>query len=371
MLAASTYRMPRRRRVPRKQRIRRKIKRARFRRFAKRVRRIVNKGKPPKWHIFRSTALINQGTGGFTATGQHTVDIAHGSSAHYDGLVMLQAVAKGNLVTTATGPPPTFGPYMADQFLHVHKSYMILFMTNNSATSIYGKMAVFKPRKHINAVQMYPGPIANADLAQPTAVRNEWMSIQTLSNVGLQQFYPQYEDMTELVAPTGLTDMGWVWQNSPSFRRLYKAKIKNITWAPMECKKFIFKFRKPITIDTATEYTCQPATTAAAFVPFQQAGANSWVITSNGTGFQEMHAKRGFFASFLLHGIPARSADDLEIGLTQPKMDIYWLNAYKYSWSELARREFHVSSPNPLGNVAPSVAIPGFGTVAGTPQVGG
>lgn len=367
MLAASTYRMPRRRRVPRKVRFRLKKRRARAKRFARKVRRIANKGKPPKWHIYRATALVSPGeTSGFTSTGQLTLDFAHGTSAHYDGLVMLQAVAKANLQQTDPGPPPVFQPYMADQFLQVKKSYMILFITNNSATSVYGKMAVFKPRKHVNAVQMYPGPLANADLAQPIAVRNEWLSI----NQQYQGFYSQYDNMTDLVAPTALTDMGWVWQNSPSFRRWYKGKLKNVTWAPMECKKFIFKMRRPINIDTATEYTLNPATTTEATVAFTQPGPNSWVITPNGTGFQEMHARRGFFVSFILHGIPARDADDTSVGLTQPKMDIYWLNAYKYGWSELARREFHVNSPNPLGVFTANVAIPGFGTLPGAPQLG-
>lgn len=372
MLAASTYRAPRRRRLPRKVRYRRKIARAKKRRFVRKVKRIANSGKPPKWHIYRNTALLSPGSSsGFTTTGQTTIDIAHGTSAHYDGLVMLQAIAKNNVTQTAPGPPPTFEPYMNDQFLHVKKSYMVLYMTNNSATSVYGKMAVFKPRKHINAIQMFPGPLANADLAQPNAVRNEWLNPVSIGNLGYQQFYNQYEDMAELVGPTGLTDMGWIWQNSPSFRRIYKAKVRTVNWAPMECKKFIFKMKKHISIDTATEYTGGPATTAAAFVDYTNPGPFSWVITPTGTGFAEMHAKRGFFVSFLLHGIPARDADDLGVGLTQPKMDLYWLNAYKYGWSELSRREFHVSTPNPLNTAAASVAIPGFGTVAGPPQVGG
>lgn len=372
MLAASTYRMPKRRRLPRKVRYRRKIARAKSKRFARKVRRIASPGKPPKWHIYRSTALISQGeTSGFTTTGQTTIDIAHGTSSHYDGLVMLQAVTKNNWSVTATGPPITYQPYMNDQFLHVKKSYMVLYMTNNSATAVYGKMAVFKPRKHINAVQMYPGPLANADLAQPNVVRNEWMNPTMISDAGGQGFINGYEDMTELVGPTGLTDMGWIWQNSPSFRRLYKAKVRTVNWAPMECKKFIFKMKKNITIDTATEYTGAPATTAAEFVDWTVPGPWSWVITPTGTGFAEMHAKRGFFVSFLLHGIPARNATESAVGLTQPKMDIYWLNAYKYTWSELNRREFHVSAPNPLGTDPPVVAIPGFGSLPAAPQVGG
>lgn len=78
---------------------------------------------------------------------------------------------------------------------------------------------------------------------------------------------------------------------------------------------------------------------------------------------------RGFFVSFLLHGIPARAEDSLSVGLTQPKFDIYWLNAYKYGWRDPNYREYHVN-PNPLESDQPSVAIPGFGTLPGPPQTG-
>lgn len=372
MLAASSYRIRRKRRVPRRVWRHRKRLRAKRRRFARKVRRIAGPKNPPKWHIYRGTSLITQGTPlGTTATGQTTIDIGHGTSSHYDGLVMLQTVAKQNVNVTAVGPPPTFEPYMADQFLHVTKSHMVLFITNNSSTAVYGKMAVCKPRKHINSGNMFPGTLAQADLANKSYVGNEWNLPNSMYGATT---YADYGGMTDLVIPTGIADIGWVWHNSPSFRRYYKAKIRTVNWAPMECKKFIFTMRKRITIDTASEYTAEPATsqvaTSAGDTPFTVTNPLSWAISARDTGFAEMHARRGFYVSFLVHGIPARNAADNAIGLTQPNLDVYWYNAYKYGWSALNKREFHVSSPNPLSAITANVAIPGFGSGAGQIQVG-
>lgn len=375
MLAASHYRI-RRRRVPKAVRHRRRVKKARFRRFAKRVRRAVGrKGPAPKWHIFRSTQTLDPGSD-FTATGQALVDIVHGHSTHYDGLVALQSVATQNVSATEANWNPTF----ADRFLNVKKSYMVLFITNNSATSVYGKMGVFRPRKGINNPVMWPTPIASNDLngrdaasAGPNAVTNEWLNPFNLTGFSAGEAYDDYTNMTDKVGPTNLTDIGWVWQNSPAFKRYYRGKIHNVTWAPMECKKFTFKLKKRINIDTSSEYTLRPATSAlpAGSAPFAYGGALDWVITSSQTGFSEMMPRRGFFVSFMLHGIPARGDNDVSVGLTQPKMDMYWINAYKYAWSSPGKREFHVSTPNALAATTPFVAIPGFGTVPGAPQVGG
>lgn len=377
MLAASHYRI-RRRRVPRRVRHRRRVKKARFRRFAKKVRRAVGRrGPAPKWHIFRSTAKLSP-TSQFTATGQFNVEIPHGHSTHYDGLVALGAVAQMNVFRDVD---LSYQPSFADRFLNVKKSYMVLFMTNNSATSVYGKMLIAKPRKGINNPEMWPGRIASNDLngkdtnagAGQNAPTNDWVSVQALGNLGLADAYEEYTGLTDMVGPTNLTDLGWIWHNSPAFKRYYRGKIREVTWAPMECKKFTFKMKKRINIDTSSEYTLRPATAnlGGGNIPFQYGGANDWMVSASQTGFAEMHAKRGFFVSFLMHGIPARADEDGGVGLTQPKMDMYWLNAYKYGWSSPGRREFHVSTPNPLGAVTPFVAIPGFGTAPGAPQVGG
>lgn len=379
MLAASYYRgTPRR---PRRKTRGQKLRRRKAVAFKKKVRRAVGrKGPAPKWHIFRSTAKMSPTTD-FTATGQATMDVPHGHQTHFDGLVALQAVATQNVQNATTH----YHPQSMDRYLNVQKSYMVLFITNNSATSVYGKMAVFKPRKGINDLHMWPSKIASDDLngkdadtgAGPNMPANEWISAQSMVNLGNNNEYNDYLGLTDMVGPTNLTDMGWIWQNSPAFKRYYKGKIRTVTWAPMECKKFTFKMKKRINIDTSAEYTMRPATgdlLAGGLTgnnPAQYGGALDWMLSSQQSGFSEMHPRRGFFVSFLLHGIPARADDDGGVGLTQPKMDMYWLNAYKYSWSSPNRREFHVSTPNPLGAITPFVAIPGFGTAPGAPQVGG
>jgi hypothetical protein len=270
---------------------------------------------------------------------------------------------------------------MADRFLNIKKSYMLLFMTNNSATSVYGKMIVCKPRKGINSTNMWPSVMASADIngAQTTApgpnlAANDWVNPVTYTSILGVAEYQDFLGMTDLVGPTNLTDIGWLWHNSPAFQRYYKRpKVREITWAPMECKKLTFKFKKRINIDTSSEYTFRPATSELPdnVTTFQFGGALDWTATPALTGFDEMHAKRGFFVSFIMHGIPARATENGPIGLTQPNMDLYWINAYKYGWSSPGRREFHVSTPNPLGSGVPVVAIPGFGTAPGNPQLGG
>lgn len=369
MLAGSHFRI-RRRRVPRRQRYRRKVRRARFKRFAKKVRKAVGRrGKPPKWHIFRSTAVLSPG-GSITTTGQGIMDIAHGHSTHYDGLVALGAVAQNN-VQKVEGTPDTYSPMFADRFLNVYKSYMVLYMTNNSSTHVYGKMAICKPRKHINSPNMHPGLIADHDInGMNGAITNEYLSSQSLANLGVDTNYNAYNDMTELVGGTSLNDLGWVWHNSPSFKRFYKAKIRTCDWAPMECKKFIFKMKRKINLDTATDYTMMPATSTGIPTPFIVNPVTTWYVNAVSSGFSEMHQRRGFFVSFLVHGIPARDEAGTTIGLTAPAFDMYWLNAYKYGWSSPGRREYHVNVPNPLGEVEPQVAIPGFGTPAGPIQTG-
>lgn len=145
--------------------------------------------------------------------------------------------------------------------------------------------------------------------------------------------------------------------------------MKNVTWAPMECKKFTFKMRKGVTIDLASEYTMQPATTATAPpVPFLD--TPQYYLQPKDTGASVMWRGRGFNLSFLVHGVPARSEDNLSVGLTPPKFDMYWINAFKYGWQDPTYREFHVN-PNPLEEQIPTMAIPGFGSLPGPPQYGG
>lgn len=368
MLAGSHYRI-RHRRVPRKTRYRRKVRRAKLRRFAKKVRKAVGrKGKPAKWHIFRSTAVLTPGAT-ITTTGQGIMDIAHGHSTHYDGLVALGAVAQQNVQVTV-GTPNTFAPVFADRFLNVYKLYMILFMTNNSSTHVFGKMCICKPRKHINNPNMQPGLLADHDINGANgAVANDWQAPGQMSGYFGTNNYNGFNEMTDNVGGTGLNDMGWVWQNSASFKRFYKGKIRTVDWAPMECKKFIFKMKRRVNLDTATDYTMMPATTSDVPTPFVTNPVSSWYVNADSTGFSEMHARRGFYVSFLVHGIPARDEANTSIGLTAPSFDMYWLNAYKYGWSSPGRREYHVNTPNPLGEITPIVAIPGFGTPSGPIQI--
>lgn len=366
MLAASHYRIRRRKRLPRRLRRvirRRRVKKARFRRA---VRRAVGSKSVPKWIIFRSTALLSP-TSQFTTTGQTLVDIAHGHQSHYDGIVAMQQAAKMN-IAYGISPAPT-APDIASTYCRVKKSYMVLFITNNSVTPVYGKMAVFKPRKHINLVSLQPSAVANADIESSTGpVANEYVSQQAYANLGIGPNYSDYDGFTDGVLPTNLTDIGWIWQNSTSFKKYYKGKIRNVTWGPQECKKFTFKMRKSFSIDAYTEYTLRPATSPNPSLLGWDTTANFYTQPTQ-SGFAEMHAKRGFYVSFMLHGVPARDSADTTVGLTQPKMDMFWLNAYKYSWSDPTRREWHMGGDNPLGSVVPQFAIPGFGTVPGAPQV--
>lgn len=336
------------------------------------------KASPPKWHIYRSTAVINpqdEGQPGpvTTSTGQTAVDILHGQSTHYDGVVALQAVAKMNISTQDGGV--NWLPERPIGKVHIYKSYMVLYMTNNSATPVYGKMAICRPRKNINVMNLTPGVLASGDIQGPTNnVTNEYISPEAIGNIwglapGTMNQYSDYAGLTELVQqPEGVTDIGFIWQNSPAFKAHYKIKMQNVTWAPMECKQFRFKMKKNVTIDLASEYTMQPATTASAYPrPFFE--TPTYYLAPKDTGASVMHRGRGFSLSFLLHGIPARSEDNLSVGLTQPKFDLFWLNAYKYGWTDPTFREYHVN-PNPLEVAVPNVAIPGFGTLPGPPQLG-
>lgn len=349
-------------------------KRVAKRRFASKVRRALPqrlRSSPPKWHIYRTTAVINpedEGAGGpvTTSTGQTAVDIAHGLSTHYDGIVALQAVAKMNMkFSTTLYPNKPIGK------VHIYKSYMVLYMTNNSATPVYGKMAVCRPRKGINTQQVSPSSLASFDLQGPVNnVPNEYVGQDIYLNASLPNTYSGSVGMTDRVfPPVGITDIGFIWQNSPAFKSMYKIKMKEITWAPMECKQFRFKMRKNVSVDIASEYTLSPATTASS-LPRPFLDDPTYYLNAKDTGMSVMGRGRGFFLSFLLHGIPARSEDNLSVGLTQPKFDLFWLNAYKYGWQDPNYREFHVNQ-NPLESEVPSVAIPGFGTVPGPPQLGG
>lgn len=373
LYAASTHRVRtryRRRRIPyRRRRYIRKLKRfghrvkRAIRAVTKRHRRAGHVGKnAPKWHIYRSTSLLNP-TSTFTATGQASLDIAHGFQGHLDGLVALAQVAKQNIYNNGTTVPIELNH--PDTTVKVHKSYMILYITNNSSTPVYGKMAVFKPRKNINDTSQLPSAIATNDLQHKDSVANEWVADQTLQGlVGAAPPYQSYIGATDAVRSTALSDLGWIWHNSPSFQKFWKGKIKDVVWAPMECKKFTFKMKKRFTIDCNSEYSLQPSTTAVG-------GGQTWhdidnmYLTAQETGFSYMHRGRGFFTSFLLHGIPARDSTDTSVGLTQPKMDLFWLNAYKYSWTPVNRREFHVNS-NPLASITPQI-VQLFTPTAGPP----
>jgi len=366
-LAASTFRM-RSRRLPRKVARRKRRVARRVKKFKRRVASALPQRLklPPKWHLYRATALVSPG-GAISGAQATLLDFGHGISAHYDGLVALAAVAKGNYHFNGTsslhqGVNPNF-------FLNVTKSYMIIFITNNSATSVYGKIAVCRPKKHINLQNMYPSPLASADISGPSnsgdpLIPNESMAYDSLPEAS----YGNVTGMTDEVHQTNLNDIGWVWQNSPSFRRYYKCKMKELVWAPMECKRFIFKMRKGISIDCATEYTLQPDTTTTA-PPVSFVSTPTYYVTPQQTGFAEMHAKRGFFVSFKIHGIPVRNAAATEVSFTEPAMDIYWLSAYKYGWSVPGYREYHASG-NPLTGTDQKVAIPGFGSVPAAPQIG-
>lgn len=301
------------------------------------------------------------------ANGQHAIDIAHGLSSHYDGIVALQAMAKMNAKYNGS----SWSPDKPIGTVQIYKSYMVLYMTNNSSTPIYGKMAVCRPRKGINIVQLTPGPCASSDIQGPAAnVANEYVGEAGLDNLGISDNYGDYTGLGDQVEqPLGVTEMGFIWQQSPAFKRMYKIKMKNITWAPMECKQFRFKMKKTVNIELATEYTLQPATTSALPPRNWQQGA-VYYLDPLETGAAVMARGRGFFVSFLLHGIPARtvvSGAPTGVSLTMPQFDIYWLNAYKYGWRDPNFREFHVN-PNPLEAQQPTMAIPGFGTLPGPPQ---
>nr|QXP07741.1 MAG: putative capsid protein [Arizlama virus] len=352
--AASSYRV-RSRRFKRRRRFPGRRSGRKLKKFGRKVKRALRKvggiggfKTPPKWHIYRQTGQIEPSTEGFTALGQTSFDIVHGHQTHYDGLVALQCVATGNMKLNTTD----WEPRMNNGMTKVLKSYMILYMTNNSSTPVYGKMCVARPRRHVNDLVQYPSPIAEADLRERDLIPNEaGNQYNAFSAVSTQ--YNQL-DVTANVGGTSLTDMGWVWHNSVSFRRQFKAKIKEVNWAPMECKRFIFKFKRRVSIDHMSEYTMSPATSNANPNQWED---NPYYLLPVNSGFSEMHAKRGFFVSFLMHGIPVSGATPNEgvVGLTQPKMDLYWLNAYKYGWQAVNKREYHVSTPNPLGSITPQM----------------
>lgn len=375
MLAASRVSW-RRRKLPRRVIARKRKSKVRRAKFARKVRRALPqhlRSSPPKWHIYRSTAVLtpNEEGGTVLSTGQTALDIAHGTSDQYDGIVALQAVAKMN-VDLINPEGTNHAPVRPWGTVVIFKSYMVLYMTNNSATPVYGKMAVIRPRRGVNHSTVLPSALASADIIGPGSnVANEYLNPDALITLDQHDTYAAYAGMTDKVQTTlGVTDMGFIWQNSLAFKRYYKIKMKNITWAPMECKQFRFKMKKPVNMEVASEYTIQPATgTINPLEPPNWLQQPRYYLQPKDTGNSIMARGRGFFVSFLLHGIPARAEDSLSVGLTQPKFDIYWLNAYKYGWRDPNYREYHVN-PNPLESDQPSVAIPGFGTLPGPPQTG-
>lgn len=366
--AANSFRFRSRRRS---RTSRRKFKRRvrRQRRFKRRVARAIpaRLKDPPKWHIYRSTMLLDnsgvppgQPEGELLGNGQAQVDIAHGTSSQYDGLVALMCMAKQN-VQLNTG---LYRPFKPNGFLRVYKSYMMLFITNNSATPVYGKVGIARPRKHINALDMTPSNLANNDILNKSQVANEWQ-------LGTAQ-YASIAGLGDNTVAASLGDLGLTWFNSPSFRRWYKLKIRECNWAPMECKRFIFKMRKGFSIDMATEYTLQPASGLSLGDPDAQwLESPQYFVDPEDSGFQIMHQRRGFFFTMNVHGVPGRTTGGTPVvALVQPKMDVYWLNAFKYGWGANTFREYH-ANPNPLGTAQPTMAIPGFGSAPGVPQLGG
>jgi len=127
-----------------------------------------------------------------------------------------------------------------------------------------------------------------------------------------------------------------------------------INQAPREFAKQSAAFKKAHpSLDSlpSSEYTMQPATTSETQVPWED--QNMYLLPQS-TGFSVMHAKRGFFVSFLLHGIPVADEAATGVGLTQPKFDCYWLNAFKYGYTEPSMREFH-GNLNPLDMITPQM----------------
>lgn len=362
-------RMPKRRRFPRRRRISKRSSNKRGKRFV--ARNLPNRLQdPPKWHIYRRSLSLFPGGGGGVTNGQFFFDIPHGLSSDYDGLVALMAAAKANVTHFGAAPPAGgWAPYWPNGTLSVKKSYMMLFITNNSSTPVYAKMAVFRPRKHVNTANMQPSSLADVDITNNgDRVTNEWDRMGTVSTL-YPQTYPEYLGMTDDVEAGGLADIGMIWQQSPSFKRFYKGKIKNLKWAPMECKKFLFK-KRGFGLDLATEYTMQPATTNPTNYPVEwNAGTvppTAYYVTPVQTGFETMHQRRGFFVSFLAHGIPCSSdptAQPTQMTLTAPMFDMYYINAYKYGWSPHTYRETHFNA-NPLSAVLdPWMAIPMPGAI--------
>lgn len=317
---------------------------------------------PPKWHLYRRTLSLTP-AGVSASNQQFWFDIPHGLSSDIDGLVALMVAAKGNVVQTA---PPDWQPQLPNGLLRVVKSYMILFITNNSSTPVYAKMAVFRPRKNINeGPGTYPSSLADTDLIYNSRQTKEWQP----SNFT----YSSVTGLTDDVTSDGLGTIGYLWQNSVAFNRFYKGKIKSLKWAPMECKKFLFK-HKGFSVDLSTEYTMQPGTTNPINWPVPFAEPPTYYVTPKDTGFSEMHRGRGMFVSFLAHGIPVSSDPNTaptQMTLTNPMFDMFYTNAYKYAWSPLTQREYH-SNANPISAVLdPWMAVPMPGATEAGPVVTG
>jgi len=354
---------------PRKKyRLRKKAKRFVARNLPKRLQ------EPPKWHIYQRVDTLSVGGAPVIGTGQWFFDIPHGLSSDYDGLVALMCTSKNNIIEVAnpTPPPALLGtsPDKPNGFLQVYKSYMVLYITNNSSTPVYAKMAIFRPRKHINIPEMRPSPLADADLEAfgQGDIQNEWVGPQALVNLGMQLTYQEYPAFTDGVRPTiGLNNFGTTWHSSPSFRRFYKGKAREIMWAPMECKKFVFSRKRPVSLDLETEYTMQPATTSSTNFPVNFVHAPVFYAVPTDSGFADMHKGRGMYVSFLCNGIPVRTDPGdapVQVTMTQPVFDIHYINAYKYGWSPNTYRQW-TTNQNPLGTGDPAgwMAIPMPGAI--------
>lgn len=330
---------------------------------------------PPRWHIYRHTASVTDVStlGPTSGISQWYFDLAHGQSKDYDGLVALMCMAKANIYQATPGFSRVL-PLRPMGSLRVLKSYMVLYMTNNSSTPVYVKMAVFKPRKHINDAVMRPSPLANNDIGRNgNGLPNEWWSQQAMDIMNLPSLYTEGIDFTDDLVNEGLAMFGVTWKSSPTFRRYYTGKIKEFQFAPQECKKFIFK-KRGFSLDMTSEYTLQPATSADQTTwPANYAVVfPSLYAVPTDTGFAEMHARRGMYISFLCNGIPAATTPQGPtpdaVTLTQPYFDMFWLNAYKYGWSPHNFREFH-SNTNPLIDDDAQLAIPMPGSIAPGPVI--
>jgi len=327
---------------------------------------------PPRWHIYKYTASVTDVStlGPTSGIAQWFFDLAHGQSYHYDGLVALMAMAKLNIATVGS-PITSFQPWRPSGSLRVIKSYMVLYMTNNSSTPVYVKMAIFKPRKNINTVGMRPSALADQDITmQGTQLPNE--SFQHNFGPFDVDDYTEGVKLTDDIFNEGLSMFGTTWKSSPSFRRYYSGKIKEFKFQPQECKKFIFK-KRGFSLDLASEYTLQPGTTEQGNWPvyYGAPNANLYLLPVD-SGFAEMHARRGMYISFLCNGIPA-STDPIgpvpdAVTLTQPFFDMFWINAYKYGWSPHTYREYHTNA-NPLIDDVAQLAIPMPGSTSAGPVI--